>query len=53
MPLHRFDHPNVIAAVAELEKNGETVTAISSDDFGLYIATVKTAKTRSGQVETR
>lgn len=39
MPLHRTNHPNAPKLVEKLEKEGEVVTAIASDDSGVYIAT--------------
>lgn len=54
MPLHRTTHQNARDEVARLEAEGETVTAIGSDDGGVYIATAPAKRNRkTGETETR
>ncbi len=47
MPLIRSTHANAREEVARLEAEGEVVTAIATDDGGVYIATSKPAKRRA------
>jgi ribosomal protein S2 len=58
MPLHRFTHVDARQEVERLEEAGEIVTAISSDDSGVYISTTKdkpakAARKPAGEKETR
>jgi len=54
MPLHRSTHEDARDTVANLEAEGETVTAIATDEGGVYIATTAAKKTRRpGETETR
>ena len=57
MPLHRFSHVEAREGVAKLEADGEVVTAIGSDDSGVYISTAKVEKTAkrkpAGETEKR
>ena len=52
MPLHRFDHARAAEGVAQLEKDGETIVSISTDDSGVYVAT-SVKRRKAGEVETR
>lgn len=54
MPLHRSTHEHAREEIARLEAEGHTVTAIATDDGGVYVVTSQPkAARKSGQTETR
>ena len=44
MPLHRVGHADAPQLVAELEAAGEQITALASDEGGVYIGTTRKPK---------